>query len=254
MTEYNLPNEKIINLFEWYEGRNVEQMPELMGDGRVPIAIAGLMQQKLDVRNCPRDIKTAWMDNDFDSSDLVCYGSKKIGDKLKYILTIDNQNKITKNGYLKLSLINPKEKLINGAINLGFNNQWENLQGEGVINLSIKELGIINKRLIKEKASDSKLWRIALRHPDEVPKGFEIDGLHKAAIDYIFAEVKRLGYDTAMGVYPDSLGNNPSMRTWRVGWIGSGSGADGRTNLYSEDGLFAGLVLGKGVKGVRKPQ
>ena len=32
---------------EFY-GRNVEQMPKLIADGRVPMSVAGLMQRRLD--------------------------------------------------------------------------------------------------------------------------------------------------------------------------------------------------------------
>ena len=57
---------------EFY-GQNVMQMPLLIADGRVPMSVSQLMQKRLDVRNAEADVKTAWMDNYFDTGDGVVY-------------------------------------------------------------------------------------------------------------------------------------------------------------------------------------
>ena len=62
--------------------------------------------------------------------------------------------------------------------------------------------------------------------------------------DYIFAEGKeRFSYDTAMGVYPDSAGNDVKMRTCFVGRLGSRSDAYGRNDLnFSGGGRLVGIA------------
>jgi len=59
--------------YKEFYGRNVEQMPKLIAEGRVPMNASQLMQRRLDYRNGPAEVKTAWMDNYFDTGDAVVY-------------------------------------------------------------------------------------------------------------------------------------------------------------------------------------
>src|SRR3990167_500605 len=59
--------------YQEFYGRNVEQMPKLIADGRVPMNTAQLMQRRLDVRNSDTKVKSAYMDNYFDTGDGVAY-------------------------------------------------------------------------------------------------------------------------------------------------------------------------------------
>ncbi|PIZ82764.1 hypothetical protein COX97_03145, partial [Candidatus Pacearchaeota archaeon CG_4_10_14_0_2_um_filter_05_32_18] len=99
---------------EFY-GRNVEQMPKLIAEGRVPMSVAGLMQRRLDVRNSDADIKGSYIDNYFDTSDAVVYHPDG---RVKIVL--DSQT---------LRDITPQSKLINGALVLT-EDAYNALQGE----------------------------------------------------------------------------------------------------------------------------
>lgn len=62
-------------------------------------------------------------------------------------------------------------------------------------------------------------------------------------VDYIFAEgKKRFGYDTAMGIYPDSASNDVKMRAWFVYWLGYWSDAYGWIDLDVDNGRFVGIT------------
>ncbi len=255
MEKCNLPHEEM-KKFEIYSGKSAWEMPNLRADGRVPMSVAGLMQRRLNLRSLRKyylAVKDFYMDNLFVTGDLT--GQKE--NEVKLVLTTYADGSITPLGSEYLALINPREKLFSGAINLGVNDRYENLQGEGVITTEINKLAeIINGDLNEQQAKDSLFWRFMLRHPDEVPERFAISGLHEEVIPYIFAEGKeRFGYDIAMGVFPDLDGNNPKLRTWCVGGLGKGSYANGRHHL----GTFGNLVgiapdvlrLGKGASNIK---
>src|SRR3989344_2825235 len=59
--------------YKEFYGRNTEQMPKLVAEGRVPMNASQLMQRRLVYRNGPAKVKTAWMDNYFDTGDAVVY-------------------------------------------------------------------------------------------------------------------------------------------------------------------------------------
>jgi hypothetical protein len=63
-------------VYKEFYGRNTEQMPTLIAEGRVPMNVSQLMQRRLDYRNRPAEVKTAWMDNYFDTGDAVVYHPK----------------------------------------------------------------------------------------------------------------------------------------------------------------------------------
>ena len=64
-------------------GGYIVQMPLLIASGRTPMSFARVMQRRLDVRNAEADVKTAWMDNRFDTAD----GNARHPDgKLKIVL------------------------------------------------------------------------------------------------------------------------------------------------------------------------
>ena len=61
--------------YQEFPGRNTKQMSKLIADGRVPMNVAQLMQRRLDVRNSDKDVKSAYMDNYFDTGDTVVLSS-----------------------------------------------------------------------------------------------------------------------------------------------------------------------------------
>ncbi len=219
----------------------IYQMPSILADNRTPMSIAHLMQKRLDTRNANADVKTAWIDNYFDTSDLKA----QRGSEVKLVLTTYADGSITPLGRKYLELINPREKLINRAVNLGINDRYETLNGEGVITTTREKLAeVIDNPLTEQQTKDSLFWRFFLRHPDVVPKEFKIPGLHEEVIPCIFAEAKqRFQYDTNMGVYPGSCGNDVSeMRAWCVGRLGNRSYAGGGYGLDFRRGRPVGIA------------
>ena len=65
-------NEPVEKFKEFY-GRNIDQMPELIKEGRAPLSTAGLMKRRLEVLTASEDVKGAWWDNYFDTGDAVIY-------------------------------------------------------------------------------------------------------------------------------------------------------------------------------------
>ena len=93
-----------INPVEVYEGRNVDAMPKILADGRIPMNTSQLMKYRISESESFPDFK-----NYFDVSDLIAYGSKD-GSEVKFILTVDKNGKITDNGKKALDLINKTNK------------------------------------------------------------------------------------------------------------------------------------------------
>ncbi len=255
MVKYNLPHEEI-KVYEVYEGKNVERMPELLADKRNPMSIAGLMQRRLSLRHDKTGVKDFYIDNYFYTGDLKA----QKGDDIKLVLTTYADGSLTPFGREYLSLINPEEKLVKSAVNLGIEDRYEKLNGDGVIITDKSKLvKVINEWLTEQQAKDSLFWRVMLRHPDEVPKEFAISGLHKEAIEYIFAEAKqRFDYKTVMGIFlGDNDGKTPEMRAWCVGRLGYRSLALGRFDLGDDGGRLVGIASetpnapGKGASSIK---
>jgi len=238
--------------YEEFYGRNVDKMPALLADGRSPISIARVEQNRLAYKNGPEDVKTGWTDSYFDTSDLKA----QRGDEIKLVLTTHADGSLTPLGREYLGLINPEEgeRLVRrGAVNLGIGERYEKLQGDGVIVTQRGKLAkVIDEWMTQEQVKDSLFWRVILRHPDEVPAEFAIPGLHGEAIPYIFGEyqarfAKGTSLDNieAMGVFPGQCDKNTSeMRAWVVGMLGYRSVADGRDGLNYDDGRFVGFSAG----------
>src|SRR3989344_7556123 len=208
------------------------------------------MQRKLNVRGGPADVKTDWMDNYFDTSDL----NGRSGEEVKIGLTTYADGSITDLVRKYLSLINPEEgrRLINGAVDLSIDDRYGQLKGEGVIITQRDKLApVLNEWITKKQAKDSLFWVVMLRHPNEVPQAFAIQGLHDEAIDYIFSEyqarfAKKIPLEDvrAMGVFPGSASNLPIMGAWCVDGLGGRSDAYGGGGLGSDYGRVVGIAPG----------
>src|SRR3989344_8579206 len=202
--------------YKKFHGRNTEQMPKLIADGRVPMSVAGLMQRRLDVRNFDADVKTSYLDNYFDTGDAVVYHPDG---RVKIVL--DSQT---------LRDVTPKSELINGALVLT-EDAYNVLQGE---EFKKGKLGKVNEGLTREQAKAHPVWKVLARD----------QALLNDYVDYIFAEGKqRFSYDTAMGVFPSSAqGNTPDLRTWYVCWLVNWSNAYGWGLLDGVNGRFLGIA------------
>src|SRR3989304_6943207 len=65
----NLPGEG--ERFKRFYGRNVEQMPLLMAEGRNPLSAARLMQRRLETRNVSEEVGSSWTDYYFGTVDAI---------------------------------------------------------------------------------------------------------------------------------------------------------------------------------------
>ncbi len=219
MVQYNLPSEKGRDTFQWYEGKNTEQMPLLIAEGRVPMNIPQLMQRRLQLRNDPTEVKTAWGDNYLVSGDtVVCHPN---GD-VKIIL--DSQI---------LRAMIPTSPRNMGSLVIG-EEVYEALQGDKVHLFKKRNLGKINDSMSREGVKAHPVWKVLARD----------QALLNDYTDLIFAEGKeRFGYDTAMGVYPGSCsGDKPQMRAWYLWGLEGRSKANSRTVLDFDLGRLVGIV------------
>ena len=218
--------------YKEFYGANVKQMPKLIAEGRVPMNVAQLMQRRLDVRNGPENVKTAWMDNFYDTGDIVAYHPDG---RVKIVLDSPTLREMT-----------PDTQRVGGVLLLT-EDAYTALEGE---EFKKGKLGKVDTQLSKKDVKAHPVWKALARD----------QALLDDYADYIFAEGKqRFGYDTAMEVFPDSAGSDPKMRAWLVNRLNLRSDVNGRSNLDYNNGRFAGLAPealsapGKGVEGaIRK--
>lgn len=202
--------------YQEFYGSNLAQMPKLVADGRVPMNVSQLMQQRLNFRNGPQDVKTAWIDNYFDSGDAVVYhpnGDVKV--------VFDSQT---------LREMNPQSALANGALVLN-EDVYKALQGEV---FKKGKLGEVNTDLTRAEAKAHPVWQLLARDK----------ALLADYVDFIFARAKeRFNYDVNMGVYPALCGGDaPEMRAFYVNRLDDRSRFDGGDYVYGGDGRLVGVA------------
>jgi hypothetical protein len=219
--------------YQEFYGRNTEQMPKLIADSRVPMSVSGLMQRRLDVRNSDdKIIKSAWMDNYFDTGDAVVYHPDG---RVKIVWDSEDLRNMTpdtpRNG--GALIITPKV--------------YETLQGE---EFEKGKIGKTGEWMSRKDVKSHPVWKVLARD----------QALLNDYADYIFGEYQaRFTKNTpledvrAMGVSLGSAsGNTPEMRAWYVGRPEYGSDAYGRSDL-GDGGRFVGIAseaLGAQSKGV----
>lgn len=204
------------NLVEVYGGRNVEQMPKLIADGRMPASVSQVMQRRLDLRNDETGVKDFYMDNNFDTGDGVVYHPDG---RVKIVL--DSQH------LRDMTLESPRN---GGALVLTAEN-YDSLQGE---EFKKGKLGKTEDWLSKADVKAHPVWKVLARG----------QVLLNDYTDYIFAEgKKRFGYDTAMGIFLGSAnGETPEMRVWYVYGLGGRSYAFGKSDLEFGSGRLLGIA------------
>jgi len=217
-----------VNPVEVYDGRNIYAMTELLEEGRVPMSASQLMNYRLNDGERFSD----WLGY-FDTSDLIAYSSK--GDeKVKFILTVDKNGKITDNGRRALELINPQAKLGSGAVEL--RTKYGCLEG---IEVAVGNLGRSGKYLTQDEILGNKVWRILARHPDDVPSEFAEDP--NLLREYSIWVANQTGADKNMAVYVNSLSKLPKLRAWCVEGPVARFSADGEYSFIRDGGRFVGV-------------
>ena len=153
------------------------------------------------------------MDNYFNTGDAVVYHPDG---RVKIVL--DSQT---------LRDMTPESPRDGGALILG-EDVYNALQGE---EFKKGKIGKVNGSLSKADVKAHLVWQALARDK----------GLLNDYVDYIFAEAKeRFGYDTAMGVYPDSASDKPKLRAWFVYGLVDRALANGGTTLATTLGVSLG--------------
>jgi hypothetical protein len=207
--------------------RNTTQMPLLIADGRVPVNVAYVMRRKLNPQ------LTDWLDNYFDTGDAFLYHPDG---KVKYVHDAQQLREISKTS-----------ELVDCALEVA-EGTFDSAQG---LRLSKKDIArYAGKDISAKKAKENKIWRIAARHPDEVPKAIAQDAaLLDAYVDTIFARYqekfaadKKIEDLRLMGVCLDSTSKVEKMRAACVDWLEYGSQLDGRRRLDYDSGRLVGVA------------
>ena len=209
--------------FVLFEGRNTEQMPKLIKNGRVPISFAGLMQRRLEVlnSNASQEVKDSLWNTSFDTGDAPAYDTQG---NMKVVLDAQLLRKLT-----------PKSKLLKGALVLP-EGTYASLQGEEFTQEQLAQYA--GKRLNKRQLVDNPMWVSLAR------------GNKTLLAEYgtaAFARAKEFGYDTAMGIVVDSpfvpsLQEKENMRLWVVGVDDYLFGAGGDVSLDEVYGRLVGIA------------
>jgi hypothetical protein len=201
-----------------FYGRNVDQMPNLIAEGRTPISVAGLMERKLEVRDAKYspEVRAAWHDNSFDTGDGILYHPDG---KIKIVT--DSQT---------LRGISSESKLSGGALVLPAG-AYEAAEGYEFSKKDLK--GISRYLLTRDQAKTNPLWKALARDQERL----------NAYVDFVFDETqRRFGYDKNMGLDIGSAQKEPTERLWFVGWLSIRSNAVGRLDLNSGDGHLVGVA------------
>ncbi len=214
-----------------FPGRNIDQMPLLLREGRSPWTAVRFMKERIAHANELPDLKSY-----LDVSDLIAYDSSKRSTDVKFILTVDKNGRVTEQGRKALELINPNVKLTSDyAANI--NDVYDLLPG---IVVARKDLGVLERDLSEAEVIGSKAWRILARHPDEVPAEFAEDpALLKEYTGWVKGQTKQ---DTNMGVYMDSNSKDAKLRAFCVVWLDDGSRLFGGGDLFDDGGRLVGYL------------
>ena len=204
--------------YKEFYGRNVNEMPKLVADSRVPMSVADIMKKRLEVRNSEdSELKASWHDTYFDTGDGVLYFPN--GD---LVVAYDSK---------ALREMNSNSKLVGGALDLS-NVDLKDVTGQRFTKAQLEKM-VLGESLTLEQAKVHPLW-IALARDNKLASDYA---------EMVFAETKeRFDYDTNMGVYRDQAGKVPKMRAWVVGWVDGRSGAGGNYVLDDGSGRLVGVA------------
>lgn len=198
---------KIVVLYEEFYGRNIDMMPQLVAERRVPLSVAGVMSKRLHSSNAD------WKDNYSDTGDAFAYHPDG-----KFKIMLDSQN---------LLKINPESKLESGALVLE-DGVYEKLEGHKFTRKQLKRL--IERELTPAKAKAHPIWKELARD----------DELLSAYVDSMFSEMKqRFNYNKNMGVYLASAEKVPTLRVACIYRLEYRSRLNCRGDLDNDVGRFA---------------
>ncbi len=220
---------EMITPYEVYPGKNIEQMPMLIKDGRVPIIPGGVLRRRLEVlgEGFSDDVRKEWWHNYSDTGMGVARHS-------------DGSVKFVPNAK-QMRELNLKSTLKGNLLVLG-DDVYESLKG----------LKLTSKQIRKEIKGEYS--------PEEIPENMVwlyFDNDASFLREYVketlaFAKANKLDYNKLMGLYLPSVDEEVArMGLVCVGGLEFGSDADGRFNL-GYDGRLVGVPENAAEGGAQK--
>jgi len=203
-----------------YYGRNTEQMPKLFAEGKEPMNIAHLMEQRLAVREkgVSQVQHDAWWNNYFDNADL----SLRHPDKGVKVIPYSAQVLDFLRGYVK-----PETKLVNNAVPLP-DGLFEAMEGLVLTPRQVEQLH--TRGYTPKEAKESKFWQTVAQSQKRLNK----------YVDAVVAETGR--EQDLMKIYFSPVSIVPTGRLWFVNNRGNVSYANGSINLTYDNGRLVGVA------------
>ena len=228
-------NDKDSVLYKEFYGMNVDQMPVLIADNRVPLSVNGLMNRRLEVvKSDNTELAVTWLNNYFDTGDAIVYHP-------------DGRIKVV-NDAQALREITPESNRVNGALVLT-DEAYNSLDGAEFTRNDLKKH--VGRSLRKGEVLDNPLWH-ALSREDKA--------LLTEYAGMIFSKAKtQHGYDENMGLYLANAQEAPTMRLWSVSRLYYRGDADGDVSLDGYSGRLVGVapeaqsVVAKKLEGKLEP-
>lgn len=213
-------NEPIEKFKEFY-GKNTDQMPKILGEGRTPLSVAGLMKRRLEALTASEDVMDAWWNNYFDTGDAVIYHP-------------DGRFKVVINAEPIWKEFSPNSKLKSGALILP-EGTYDRLDGESFSREEIGRYGIAGKLLTMEEAKRNPIWK-ALAGEDQALLDSYVDAtFKKAKEDFNYS-------GDMMKIWLSQPQEVTAGRLWCVLRLYDNSSADGDDNLDSDYGRLVGVA------------
>lgn len=197
--------------YKEFYGRNTEQMPKLIAEGRIPLSVAGLMERKLDMRNSSDNkVKSAWIDNSFTTGDVGIYHPDG---KVKVVLDSQHLRDLTTQSKLKRGALVLEDRI------------YEQLEGQEFTRKELEKY--TGNDLSKKQAKTNPILKTLARD----------QGLLNDYVDYIFVNC-----NANMGVHLDSVSDNLKLRAWHIGGLFYGPVAYCGDVLNSKCARLVGLT------------
>jgi len=210
-------NDTVKDYKEFY-GRNTDQMPLLIAEGRTPMSAQGLMQRRLETLNSGDQdlIKTFW-ENYFDTGDAKFYN------------TNGNAKVVLDSGIMRR--INPQSKLKNGALIIS-DDEYKALEGQEFTRDELNKYAK-GESLSRKEVISNPIWK-ALARDQALLEEYAGKAFDKAKADH--------GYSKIMGVYVSDTPDVPVGRLWFVSRLINDSDAIARGNLDDDNVRLVGVA------------
>lgn len=195
--------------FREFYGRNVDQMPLLIAEGRTPLSFAGVMERRLIAKSS----KDAWLNNYLFTGDGIVYGTDGS-------IVIAYDAKALKN-------LNSQSRLVNGALDLS-GVDLKSIEGTRFTKSQLSKM-VLGQDLTEKQARTHPIWLALARGDRELAKDYS-------------GMVSESNGGRNMGVYLGSKQEVPTMRAWFAGRMLSWSHAGGYDDLDNDNGRLVGVA------------